>query len=73
VTGGGGGWGRKASWYWVVVPVWNLPVTMSQNLAITWWFTVLAVVRGYLVRRFFNGQLHKAAKAMALAFIRGTA
>lgn len=46
-------------WTFVVVPVWKLPVTMGQNIEITGWFTVLAVVRSYLWRRFFNVSMHK--------------
>jgi hypothetical protein len=47
-------------WSLVVVPVWDLPVSFADNLVITGWFTVLAIARGYLVRRFFNKRLHKA-------------
>lgn len=47
-------------WTFVVVPVWHLPVTFTQNLEITGWFTVLAVARSYLWRRFFNADLHRA-------------
>lgn len=47
-------------WTFVVVPVWHLPVTMMQNIHITLAFTVLAIARGYVVRRFFNAQIHKA-------------
>lgn len=43
-----------AFWSWWVVPVYNLPVTFGQNLSITAQFTVLAIVRGYIVRRWFN-------------------
>lgn len=44
-------------WTFVVVPVWNLPVTMSQNLAITGCFTVLSVARSYIWRRLFNREI----------------
>lgn len=46
-------------WTFVIVPVWNLPVNMSQNLVITGLFTVLSIVRSYIWRRFFNAGLHK--------------
>ncbi len=46
-------------WTFVIVPVWNLPVNMSQNLIITGLFTVLSIVRSYIWRRFFNAGLHK--------------
>ena len=44
-------------WTYVVVPVWHLPVTMSQNLVITGCFTVLSVARSYIWRRVFNKEL----------------
>jgi hypothetical protein len=44
-------------WTYVVVPVWNLPVTMSQNLIITGCFTVLSVARSYIWRRVFNKEI----------------
>ena len=41
-------------WSVVIVPVWELDVTMTDNLAITGTFTVVSVARGYLWRRLFN-------------------
>ncbi len=46
-------------WVLVVIPVWDLEVTMSDNLAITALFTILSITRSYLWRRFFNKGLHK--------------
>mgnify|MGYP003667009738 CR=1 FL=1 len=47
-----------AFWTWVVVPVWGLPVQMTENLQITAAFTALSVARGYVWRRVFN-HLHR--------------
>lgn len=52
-------------WTFFIVPFYNLPVTIMQNLEITGWFTILAIVRGYVIRRFFNAGLHKAAHKLA--------
>lgn len=41
-------------WSFVIVPVWELDVSMGDNLTITGVFTVVSVVRGYLWRRLFN-------------------
>lgn len=41
-------------WTLIVVPVWNLPVTMSQNIVITMCFTILSVARSYIWRRLFT-------------------
>jgi len=57
-------------WTAVVVPVWHLPVSMGENLQITGAFTVLSVARGYVVRRFFDAQLHRATHSLALRIVR---
>lgn len=49
-----------AFWTWVVVPVWNLPVKVVENLQITAAFTVLSVIRGYVWRRVFNARMRRA-------------
>lgn len=41
-------------WTLVVVPVWGLPVTAGDNLAITGLFTLASIARGYIFRRVFN-------------------
>jgi len=38
----------------VVYPLFGHSFTLSQNIGITIIFTVLSIVRGYLVRRAFN-------------------
>lgn len=38
----------------VVYPIFGHAFTLSQNIGITIIFTVLSIVRGYLVRRAFN-------------------
>jgi hypothetical protein len=38
----------------ILYPILNIPVTLKQNIIITIVFFVVSVVRGYLVRRFFN-------------------
>ena len=37
-----------------IFPVFGLQVTLTDNLLIGAWFTVISIVRGYYVRRFFN-------------------
>ena len=41
-------------WTFAVVPLYNLDVNMFQNLTITGIFTISAIVRSYLWRRYFN-------------------
>jgi hypothetical protein len=46
-------------WSYIVVPIWNIPVSMSENLQITALFTVVSIIRSYVWRRFFNAALHR--------------
>ena len=50
-------------WTYVVVPLWNLPVTMGENLQITALFTAVSVVRSYVWRRIFNYYMTKGLHA----------
>lgn len=37
-----------------IFPLFGIHATMSDNLLIGAWFTVISIIRGYFVRRFFN-------------------
>lgn len=39
----------------VVFPMFDIHVPLRTNLAIGAWFTVISLVRGYVLRRWFNG------------------
>ena len=41
-------------WIYVVVPVWDVKVTMLDNLSVTLIFTAASIIRSYLWRRYFN-------------------
>jgi len=43
----------------IIVPIWNLPITVGDNLVIGIVFTVVAIARGYFWRRFFNAGVHR--------------
>jgi hypothetical protein len=38
----------------ILYPIMGIPVTLNQNLIITLVFFIVSIVRGYLIRRFFN-------------------
>ena len=40
-----------------VFPLFGITVSISDNLLIGLYFTVISLVRGYLLRRYFNKQL----------------
>ncbi len=41
-------------WMYVVGPIFDIPTPPGQALAVTCIFTLSALARGYVVRRFFN-------------------
>ena len=45
----------------VLFPMFGVFVPMTTNLALTFWFTLISIIRGYLIRRFFNKHLYKFA------------
>ena len=49
----------------------GLEYTGGQHAAVTAAFTLLSVVRGYVIRRFFNGGLHRVAVRAVAACRRG--
>jgi len=44
----------------VVFPAFGHAFTLAQNFGITIVFTVASIVRSYVVRRWFNAELHRA-------------
>ena len=38
----------------VIFPMFGIHATMTDNLLIGAWFTVISIIRGYYVRRFFS-------------------
>ena len=43
------------TWYFVADAM-DIPVTWSQNLIITGIFTAVSIIRGYVLRRIFDGR-----------------
>lgn len=44
----------------LVFPMFDINVPLSVNLWIGAWFTLISLVRSYVIRRWFNAGLHKA-------------
>jgi hypothetical protein len=51
-----------------VFPMFGIHVSLSTNLWIGAWFTVISLIRSYIIRRWFNKRLHSAALAMAASY-----
>lgn len=42
----------------LIFPFFGIDVSLSDNLLIGLWFTLISIVRSYTLRRFFNRKLH---------------
>ena len=42
----------------VIFPFFNIHISLSENIQIGLWFTLVSVVRSYVIRRFFNRKLN---------------
>lgn len=49
----------------ILSQVYHLNTSTSANVQITLWFTILSIVRGYVIRRWFNARLKRLAERMA--------
>lgn len=49
----------------LVFPLAGIHVPFSTNLEIGAWFTVISIIRGYVIRRWFNARLKQAARVIA--------
>ena len=49
----------------VIFPQYDIHISFSTNLWIGVWFTFVSLIRSYVIRRWFNARLHKAAQAIA--------
>lgn len=49
----------------VIFPMFGINIPIGDNILIGAWFTLISLVRSYIIRRWFNARLHKAALAMA--------
>lgn len=48
-----------------VFPFFGIYVSLKTNIWIGVWFTVISLVRSYVIRRWFNARLRAAAESMA--------
>ena len=53
----------------VIFPKFGIDVTFGENLLIGFWFTLISLVRSYVIRRWFNAGLHRAVAVVAKRFI----
>lgn len=49
----------------LVFPMFGINIPFSSNLAIGAWFTVISLVRSYVIRRWFNARIQRTAERIA--------
>jgi uncharacterized membrane protein (DUF485 family) len=59
------GFGVSFGANWLVLPLFGFNVSVSQNFAIGGIYTLISLARSYVIRRWFNARLHRAALALA--------
>jgi len=59
------GYGVALASQLAIFPIFNINVPLSSNLWIGAWFTLISLIRSYVIRRWFNQRLHAAAIAIS--------
>jgi hypothetical protein len=59
------GYGVALASQLIVFPMVGINVPLSTNICIGAWFTIISLVRGYMIRRWFNSGIHKTVAAIA--------
>lgn len=49
----------------VIFPMVGVDLPLSTNLVIGAWFTVISLLRSYVIRRYFNARIHKASMTLS--------
>jgi len=49
----------------LIFPMFGIHVPLSSNVGIGAWFTLISLIRSYVIRRWFNAKLHRMAQIMA--------
>ena len=49
----------------LILPLFGFHITLSENFFMGLLYTVISVIRSYVVRRWFDGKIHRAAQILA--------
>jgi len=61
------GYGVALASQLALFPAFGIHIPLSTNLWIGAWFTLISLVRSYIIRRWFNARLQSAARRIAKA------
>lgn len=59
------GYGVALGSHLVIFPHYGVNLPLHENMIIGCWFTIISLVRSYIIRRWFNRILHNASQKMA--------
>lgn len=59
------GYGIAVTSQVIIFPFFGIHIPLSDNLLIGLWFTAISITRSYIIRRWFNARLHRAAQRLA--------
>lgn len=59
------GYGIALASQLVLFPLYGIHISLSTNLWIGFWFTLISLIRSYALRRWFNQRLKKAINNLA--------
>lgn len=49
----------------IIFPLFDIKVSIGTNLWIGAWFTLISLIRSYVIRRWFNARLHRLSQIAA--------
>lgn len=64
------GWGLALLTQLVVFPLYGINVTFGEQLGMSSIFTTVAILRGYVIRRWFNAGIHKLVAQFVKKLVR---
>ena len=67
------GYGVAVSSQMIIFPMLDIHIPTSTNFVIGFWFTIISLVRSYVIRRWFNAGLSKVIRNTTKQLIRWAA
>lgn len=56
------GYGVAIASQLMIFPIFNIHITLPENFLIGIWFTIISIIRSYIIRRWFNNKIFNLNK-----------
>ena len=56
------GYGAAIATQLIIFPIFDIHISLSENFLIGLWFTIISIIRSYMVRRWFNNRIFNLNK-----------